>query len=142
MNNHNTLDELYDKILLISKHMLRSLEKEADQLGYNRTEYLIISDIIEHQETTAQAISQRTGIKKSALSRSLNPLIEKDIVSKKQCSEDRRESKLMVDNQLILEQFCKARLLSQIFSSCPKSKNDITDIDHHLSKLIDMMSQE
>lgn len=140
MEQNDILDEMFDKLLIISKHMLTSLEKEADKLGYNRTEYLIIGDIISNQHTTAQQISERTGIKKSALSRALNPLITQGIITKLQCPEDRRESKLTIDNKDILEQFCKTILLNNMFIACPKSQDDIQDISDHLDKLLLMMA--
>lgn len=141
MDNNKLLDDLFDKMLLVSKHMLTSLEEESETLGYNKTEYLIISDIIEHQHTTAQEISERTGIKKSALSRALNPLINKGIVAKNKCAEDRRESKLIVDNSVVINQFCKASLLSRMFTSCPQSDQVLLDIDEQLEKLIAIMTK-
>lgn len=141
MDKNKLLDDLFDKMLLVSKNMLTSLEEESVTLGYNKTEYLIISDIIEHQYTTAQEISERTGIKKSALSRALNPLIDKGVIAKNQCAEDRRESKLLVENSQTLNQFCKASLLSRMFTSCPKSDQDLIDIDEQLEKLIGIMSK-
>lgn len=141
MEKNQLLDNLFDKMLIVSKNMLTSLEKEADKLGYNRTEYLIILDVITNQHTTAQHISERTGIKKSALSRSLNPLIDKGIISKIQCVSDRRESRLTVDNAEVLEQFCKTTLLNNMFTRCPESPQDLEDINTHLDKLLSIMEQ-
>lgn len=141
-SKNKTLDIMYDQLLLISKHMLNSIENESTKLGYNRTEYLIILDILDHPHTTAQEISTRTGIKKSALSRALNPLITKGIILKSHCQQDQREINLSIDDAETKTKFCKARLLENMFSACPSSEQSLIDLNHHLNLLIEMMEPE
>lgn len=134
-------DLMYDQLLLITKAMTRKFEAEAIKSGYNRSEYIIIRDIIDHPHTTQLKVCERTGLKKSAVSKSLIRLLETQTVIKTTCPNDRREINLLVENPEVLKTFCKAELLKNMFTMCESKQNELDAISKHLEMLIDLLDE-
>lgn len=134
-------DKLYDQLLLVSKAMLMKLEAEAKRLGYNKTEFIIIRDILDHPETLLIEIGERTGLKKSALSKSITQLINRGIIDRKASQTDGREFTLSIKDEEVKTNFCKATLLSDLFSGPISCNAGMDEISLKLDELIALMDK-
>lgn len=134
-------DKLYDQLLLVSKAMLMKLEAEAKRLGYNKTEFIIIRDILDHPDTHLIQIGERTGLKKSALSKSITQLIDKGIIDRKPSETDGREYTLSIRDEEVKTSFCKATLLSDLFSGPISCNSEMDEISLKLDELITLMDK-
>lgn len=139
---HEKLDRLYDQLLLVTKALTLKFESFAKATGYNRSEFIIIRDILDHPLTTQQKICERTGLKKSSVSKTLNRLIESDVVKRSTCTEDRRELELIVENDEIMKLFCKSQFLENMFSGVGEEpSHSIEDISIELDILLGLLDK-
>lgn len=135
---NDKFDKLYDQLLILTKSMASKLEEEAKKTGFNKSEYILIRDVIDHPQTTQQALCDRTGLKKSSVSKSLNRLIETGVISRAVCDKDRREAELSVKDPNTLNLFCKTELLSNMFSGDTAC---VEDLSKHLEILINLIGE-
>lgn len=139
---HEKLDRLYDQLLLVTKALSIKFEDAAKDTGFNRSEFIIIRDILDHPLTTQQKICERTGLKKSSVSKTLNGLIESKHVKRNTCTEDRREVELLIEDESIMQLFCKASFLENLFSGgCEEQLKNVEKISSQLDVLIDLLDK-
>lgn len=109
------LFELYDHLLWVSEAMNRKVSMLAQQQGFSATELKIVMDIITHPNSCLNSVCQRTGMKKSLVSKTINQLVKQEIVSRVIDPTNRRKVNLQVVNEAVLSSVCKTTTLNQTF---------------------------
>lgn len=138
--NQDSLDRVFNLLLQINGNMNQKIDLQAKELGYNTSEYLVLLDILTHQGTSQNQVCERLGLKKSAVSKLLNKLEVKREISRKQCPEDRREVKLYVEDQHLLDTLCKTTMLNRAFTNFQQFSCNVDDIEASLIDVKKMLS--
>ena len=129
------LNTIYCKLLTLTDLMMNELEQQAKELGYHKSEFIIITDVLQNPRTTLMDLCHRTGMKKSAASKIINQLIERDIIDRSACKTDRRALHLTISNEDIAKTFCRTEMLSNLFPNECKGKCDLDEIIDSLETL-------
>lgn len=134
------LESIYENILLLNDAFRNKLEKEAKELGFTKSEFIVITDLIENEPSKLMEIVKRTGIKKTTVSKIINQLIDRGIISKDACPSDGREFYLKVIDINVKEKFCKATMLEKIFPNhCENQAVENQEILESLNKLLQLI---
>lgn len=132
---NNKLNTIYCKMLTLTDLMMNKLEQQAKDLGYHKSEFIIITDILQNPRTTLMDLCHRTGLKKSAASKVINQLIEKGVIDRSACETDRRALHLKITNPEISKTFCRQAMLADLFPNECEGKCDLDEIIESLEKL-------
>lgn len=108
---------IFKSLLSVQFKLNTNLEKIAGTMNINRTELLVLLDVIDYPDTSLNDLCQRKGIKKSAASKIVDKLVEREYINRSQCRTNRREVSLAINASSIEEGFCTNQVLTQVFSS-------------------------
>lgn len=108
----SALDELFDAFLAIQARITANLEAHAATLGLNASQLLVIRDVLDHPGTSLKDVCQRCGLKKSAASRLIDALVERQMVVREECPTSRRAVALKLGSALD-GQFCRVTALTK-----------------------------
>ena len=112
------LEELFDTYLKIQAGITANLEAHASQLGLNASQLLVVRDIQDHPGTTLKDVCLRCGLKKSAVSRLIDHLCERQIVVRTECPTSRRSVALSLDEAWNTK-FCRESALRAALPGAP-----------------------
>ncbi len=104
------LEELFDTYLKIQAGITANLEAHALALGLNASQLLVVRDIQDHPGTSLKDVCQRCGLKKSAVSRLIDHLCDREIVVRQTCPTSRRSVSLSLGDAWNT-QFCRESAL-------------------------------
>lgn len=106
------LDQLFDTFLAVQARINANLEQHAARLGLNATQLLVIRDVNDHPGTTLKDVCRRCGLKKSAASRLVDALAERQMLVRQECPTSRRAVALSLGPALGDGQFCRVTALN------------------------------
>ncbi len=108
----SSLDELFDTYLSVQARITANLEAHAASLGLNASQLLVIRDVLDHPGTSLKDTCLRCGLKKSAASRLIDSLVERDMIVRQVCPTSRRAVSLFLGKALD-GQFCRVTALTK-----------------------------
>ena len=108
----SALDELFDTFLAVQARINANLEAHAARLGLNASQLLVIRDVLDHPGTSLKDVCQRCGLKKSAASRLIDALADRNMIVRAECPTSRRAVALKLGPALD-GQFCRVTALTE-----------------------------
>lgn len=108
----SSLDELFDTYLTVQARITANLEAHAASLGLNASQLLVIRDVLDHPGTSLKDVCLRCGLKKSAASRLIDSLVDREMVVRQVCPTSRRAVSLSL-GKAIDGQFCRVTALTK-----------------------------
>lgn len=106
------LDDLFDTYLAVQARITANLEAHAASLGLNASQLLVIRDVLDHPGTSLKDVCQRCGLKKSATSRLIDALVEREMIVRQECPTSRRAVSLHLGPRLD-GSFCRVTALTK-----------------------------
>lgn len=105
------LDDLFDTYLAVQARITANLEAHAASLGLNASQLLVIRDVLDHPGTSLKDVCLRCGLKKSAASRLIDALVEREMIVRQECPTSRRAVSLHLGPSL--GSFCRVTALTK-----------------------------
>lgn len=137
----NDLSIIYDKLLVIHQMMNNNLNEQARLLGYNTSEYLVLMDLAVHPDTDLTSLYSRLGMKKSAVSKIVQNLVERDIITRQEDRDDKRKVHLAL-SESIANTICKHSAVKQAFAGIEQKPCDLANIQNALDDVIAMLDSK
>lgn len=123
--NTNSYD-LFHIFLKVQSKFNASLENFAASLELNKSELLLLLDVIDNPKTSLNDVCKRKGLKKSAASKLIDRLIAKNLIAREICTTNRREIRLTVNKDKIdVNTFCTTNITKELFSLNDSNSDDI-----------------
>lgn len=108
----SALDDLFDTFLAVQARINANLEAHAAAMGLNAHQLLVVRDVLDHPGTSLKDVCQRCGLKKSAASRLVDALVDRQVVVRDECPTNRRAVALRL-GPTIDGQFCRVTALTK-----------------------------
>lgn len=121
------LQGLFRTLLDVRSKFDENLEALAQQMNVNKSELLVLLDVMDHPSTSLSDVCRRNGLKKSAASKLVDRLIEREFMTRDVCPTSRREVVLNIGQGFGKETFCRRQAMSAIFPNHPDS--DLEKVD-------------
>ncbi|QIK57095.1 MarR family transcriptional regulator [Erysipelothrix sp. HDW6A] len=134
------LDLIYTKLLQIHQLMNTNLAEQARSFGHSTSEYVILLDVMTHPNSDLNALCDRLGMKRSAASKTVQKLVEKDIIIRTADGIDRRKINLNI-NPSYEPDFCQNVALNQTFNGSDQVEYDFDEIISSLNIVTCMLSE-
>lgn len=128
------IEEFYERFLELRSAFDRRIETAATQMGVNNSELLLLLDIYAHPNTKMIASCQRSGQKKSAVSKMVDRLCERGLLTKTVNPDNGRELILNVTDQFVGTSFCYRETMHQLFPTLELIGED--ELKEHVRSLI------
>lgn len=134
------LDVIYTKLLHIHQLMNTNLADQARSFGHSTSEYVILLDVMTHPNSDLNALCERLGMKRSAASKTVQKLVEKDLIVRTADEIDRRKINLNIKPSYQPE-FCQNVALNQTFNGCDEDLHNFDEIIASLDIVTCMLSE-
>jgi hypothetical protein len=122
----SALDELFDTFLGVQARIMANLEGHAAHLGLNASQLLVIRDVLTHPGTSLKDVCQRCGLKKSAASRLVDVLVERQMLVRGPCPTSGRAVSLKL-GPVLDGNFCRVTALTQALPGWAGTDDDHPD---------------
>lgn len=74
----------------VSNHVSHSFARKLEQSGVTVAEWVVLREMYGHGEVTPSEVAERTGMTRGAVSKLVDRLVEKKLVTRRERSDDRR----------------------------------------------------
>ncbi len=136
MQRNESIQSVFKEFLLLRSRFEKNVEALAETMDLNKSELLLILDLIEHPDTSLNEACQRLGLKKSAASKLVDRLVDREYVARVQCPTNRREIQLSVGTGFGQESFCKNQAIASLFPYIKaKTVDELVGIAQELNAL-------
>lgn len=115
MNRNESMQSLFGNFLQLRSLFDQQLENLAESMDMNRSELLVVLDVMEHPDTSLNDLCIRCGLKKSAASKLIDRLENRNFIERIQCPSNRREIQLTLGTAFQQQSFCRNQALSVVF---------------------------
>lgn len=122
----SNLDQVLDRFLEVQAQIHANLEAHAVGLGLNASQLLVIRDVLDHPGTSLKDVCDRCGLKKSAASRLIDALVDRQMVIRRECPTSRRAIALQLGPSLD-GGFCRVSALTHAFPGWSKGTPEAFD---------------
>lgn len=112
--------ELFKAIVGLRKEIDHNLESLAKDFDITSNELLVLLDVYLYPETSLISLCERTGLKKSAVSKMIGRLEEKELLARSVCPKSKREVELNVSDGFLAKKFSWNESIKILF---PHMKN-------------------
>lgn len=116
------LDALFDSFLAVQARITGNLEAYAATLGLNASQLLVVRDVRDHKGTPLKDVCLRCGLKKSAVSRLIDALVEQNVIVRKVCPTSRRAVALELGPAMEEGKFCRVTTLAKALPGWTKAR--------------------
>lgn len=111
---------LFKSVIELKKQIDNNLEELAKSMRITSSELLVLLDVQLYPNTSLVDLCNRTGLKKSAVSKMIGRLEEEGLLVREVCPTSKREVILNITDQFLAKEFCWNESIRILF---PKSKN-------------------
>jgi predicted transcriptional regulator len=84
------LKSIFDSFMDVKSRFTRNVEELASKQGLTKTQFLIVMDTVDHPGTTITELCRRCGLKKSAVSKVVDLLVDDGVLVRTQPKSNRR----------------------------------------------------
>lgn len=113
--------KLFESLVELRKQMDLNFEDYAKKRNMTSSELLVLLDTHLNPKSSLLEVCERTGFKKSAVSKMVNRLEEKGLITKTTCPKSKREVELVVTEDFLGEALCWESTVEQLV---PNARNE------------------